>query len=382
MNSEIREIPTPCKIGGEPNLFVSEKGQEYLSWVEYLNDTTDALMFSSLHSGNWSAPRMIASGHNWFVNWADFPSMVAYKDEGESFAAHWLEMSSSGTFDYNVHITQSLNAGENWRPSFIPHQDSIPAEHGFVSLLPLSANRIFATWLDGRNTKPDPDGRKGGAMTLRAATFDQSGQLYDEVELDHRICDCCQTSAALTEEGIIVAYRDRSEEEIRDIYVVRQVDDSWTNPAPVFEDNWYIAGCPVNGPSIKANGKVVAIAWYSMYEGKPEVKIAFSENNGATFQGPIRVDDGIPLGRVDVVFISEKEILVSWLEKTERDAEIRAIRVNPSGKVAASFLVASSSSSRKSGFPIMARSLNQVFFAWTVGDSLTTIKTAVMTIPK
>ena len=48
VNDDFQELPTPSQNGGEPNLFVSEKGLIYLSWVEYLNDTTDALVFSTL----------------------------------------------------------------------------------------------------------------------------------------------------------------------------------------------------------------------------------------------------------------------------------------------------------------------------------------------
>jgi len=50
-----KEIATPCKEGGEPNLFTSETGMVYLSWVEYLNDTTDALRFSTLENGKWTS---------------------------------------------------------------------------------------------------------------------------------------------------------------------------------------------------------------------------------------------------------------------------------------------------------------------------------------
>jgi len=54
-----KEIATPCKEGGEPNLFTSETGMVYLSWVEYLNDTTDALRFSTLENGKWTSMIMM-----------------------------------------------------------------------------------------------------------------------------------------------------------------------------------------------------------------------------------------------------------------------------------------------------------------------------------
>ena len=379
----LTELLVPSKESATPNLFVSESGQVYLSWVEYLNDTTDALKYATLEQASWSTPQTIATGSDWFVNWADFPSFVGYKDGGQTLAAHWLQKSNSGTYDYDVHIAQSLDAGKTWQPSFIPHRDSIAAEHGFVSMLPLSKNRIFATWLDGRNTKGeghDDGGGHGhhGSMTLRSALFDKAGNLYEETELDNRICDCCQTSAALTDKGVIIAYRDRSEDEIRDISVVRQVNGQWTKPTRVFADNWRIAGCPVNGPAIKANGAFVAIAWYSMPKEEAEIKIAFSEDSGATFQTPIRIDNGNPLGRIAIELLSDNMALVSWLENTDENAEIRAIKVNTKGKIGNDFLVSKTDAARDSGFPVMVKSGNQIIFAWTHVDDLTHIKTAIL----
>jgi len=224
------------------------------------------LVFSTLQAREWSAPKEIARGSNWFVNWADFPSMVSYRGNEQNLTAHWLQMSAEGTYDYDVRITQSANGGDNWDDSFIPHKDGIPAEHGFVSLLPTDSLHTFVTWLDGRNTKPKDAHSEmghgmGGPMTLRCALIDVYGNVSDDVELDNKTCDCCQTSAALTDQGIVVAYRDRTDDEIRDISIVRQVNGSWTKPQTIFPDNWKIAGCPVNGPAVQANGSLVAIAW-------------------------------------------------------------------------------------------------------------------------
>lgn len=381
----LKEISTPCKEGGEPNLFVAENGEVYLSWVEYLNDTTDALLFSKLENEKWADPKTIATGSDWFVNWADFPSLVVYPD-GKSLAAHWLQKRAEGTYDYDVRIAHSHDGGQTWTPSFIPHRDSIAAEHGFVSMFPISSEKIFVTWLDGRNTKGEGQELDNhgnghghhGAMTLRSAVFDKNNNLSEEAELDNRICDCCQTAAVETEEGIIVAYRDRSEKEIRDISVVRKVNGKWTAPKSVSNDNWQIAGCPVNGPALDANGKHVALAWFTMSEEKPQVKIAFSSDNGVNFSTPIRIDEGNPLGRVDVVAVSKNEALISWLEQKEEAAVIKVVQVNEEGIVNEKFTVTESQSSRQSGFPRMVKSENQIILAWTHMDEKTNVKTAVL----
>lgn len=380
-----REISTPCKEGGAPNLFVSKNGDVYLTWVEYLNDTTDALLFSKFENDKWNTPKTIATGSNWFVNWADFPSLVAL-DDGKSLAAHWLQKRAEGTYDYDVRISQSFDEGNNWEPSFIPHKDGIAAEHGFVSMLPLSNNKIFATWLDGRNTKSEKQkkdshdhGHHGaGAMTLRCAEFDKEGNLSEEKELDNRICDCCQTAAVQTDQGIIVAYRDRSEKEIRDISIVRRVGDKWTTPKTVSDDNWHIAGCPVNGPSLAAIGNQVAIAWYTMSEETPQVKVAFSADSGANFSNPIQIDDGNPLGRVDVVMYSEGEAIVSWLEHKDKIALIKLAQVNKEGIIGKKLTIVESKASRNSGFPRMVKKGKQLILAWTHVEDKTRIKSAIL----
>ncbi len=381
-------IPTPCKEGAEPNLFVAKSGGVYLSWVEFLNDTTDALMFSKLENGQWGKATEIARGNDWFVNWADFPSLAAYEGE-EALAAHWLQKSAKGTFDYDVRISQSIDGGKNWQTSFIPHRDSIAAEHGFVTMMPISGGRVFATWLDGRNTK---DGKQssvgssesehghgqGGAMTLRTAEFDKNGNLFEEAELDGRICDCCQTDAALTAYGPVVVYRNRSDKEIRDIGIVRKVNGKWTAPTIIHPDNWEIAGCPVNGPAVAAEDDFVAVAWFTAASGRGEVKVVFSKDAGASFSAPVKVDDGDPNGRVDIEIVEGETVLVTWLENTDEAAEIRAAKVSPAGKQGESISLVPTSPARSSGFPVLAKMGDQFMLAWTAVDSTTSVNTAIL----
>ena len=387
-NSSIQAIDTPCKFGGESNLHITKDGKALLSWVEYLNDTTDVLAFAYLESGEWSAPNIIAKGSNWFVNWADFPSIVASKENSNHLAAHWLQKSANGTYDYDIQITQSLDGGKKWASPFIPHTDGIAAEHGFVSMLPVANNQIFATWLDGRYTKTEnySDGHdhegQGGAMTLRGAFFDAQGKLSGDIELDNKVCDCCSTSAAMTQNGVIVAYRDRSLTEIRDISIVRQIGQDWTRPRNLHADNWEIAGCPVNGPKIIADeASKVAVAWYTMANDTPKVNVALSSDAGANFGPPIQIDDGNPLGRVDLVF-DKSNVVISWLENLgEEKAAIRLAKVLPDGRIEKRLTVAHTSPARGSGFPIMEKFRNQLLIAWTTivdEEENTRVKTAIV----
>jgi hypothetical protein len=253
-------------------------------------------------------------------------------------------------------------------------------------MLDLPSGKTFACWLDGRNTKSEgnheihSDHGHGGAMTLRAASFDSSGHLSDEAELDNRICDCCQTSAALTDNGIIVAYRDRTENEIRDISVVRQVDGQWSNPTTVYNDNWKIAGCPVNGPSIKAIANTVAVAWFGISNNESQVKLAFSKDGGANFLPPIRLDHGSPIGRIDLVLTSELEAYVSWIEEVDDEGSIVLANVTIDGIVKRKDNLVPIELSRNSGFPVLTNYKEDLILAWTDVDSIgiTHVKSAII----
>ncbi len=370
--AQVRELPSPAGVGsGQPNLAVAPNGRVYLSWIERLDEGRFSLRFAMQEGAGWSTPRVIAEGSNWFVNWADFPSMVVLPDG--SLAAHWLVKSGPGTFDYDVTISRSFDAGKTWGKSFVPHQDGVKAEHGFVSLFAAKDGNLAAVWLDGRAMKPGAGdhGHGHGEMTLRYVKIKRDGTLTDEAVLDARVCECCQTSAAMTADGPVVVYRDRSEQENRDTSIVRLRDGKWSQPQAVFKDGWQLNGCPVNGPSVAASGRRVAVAWYTGVNDKPRVKLAFSRDAGASFAEPIIVDDGNPAGRVEALLLADGSALVCWLEKIPGGGEVRVRRVRPDGKPDAAMVVSGTGTARSNGFPQMARVGNRLVFAWTGARVLT-----------
>lgn len=372
----VTDLGSPAGPGSaEPNLATGREGRVYMSWLEPAGDSAHALMFSVLDGQEWSPARVIARGSDWFVNWADFPSIVELPDG--RIAAHYLQRNPRAEvgYHYDVRIVQSADGGESWSEPVAPHRDGVPAEHGFVSLFHAGGDSLGAIWLDGRKS----DERFGGTheMTLRYTTLAGDGSAGPEVELDGRICDCCQTSVALTSHGPIAVYRDRSDAEIRDIYVTRRVDGAWTGGRPVHDDGWEIAACPVNGPSVSADGERVAVAWFTAARDTARVNVAFSDDGGATFSAPVRVDGGDPAGRVDVELLAGGDALVSWIERTGgEDAEVRIRRVGPRLEMGEPVTVARSSGARASGFPRMTRAGDRVLLAWTEPGEPSRVRTA------
>ncbi|HEX5726198.1 MAG TPA: hypothetical protein VFX98_12075, partial [Longimicrobiaceae bacterium] len=247
-----------------------------------------------------------------------------------------------------------------------------------ASLWPAAGDSLGAVWLDGRRYAPAPDGGEPTKeMMLLSALLGPDGTVGLEHRLDERICDCCQTGLALTARGPVVVYRDRTAGEIRDVSIVRRVDGAWTAPAPVHADGWRIEACPVNGPAVAAEGERVAVAWFTGARDTAKVNVAFSDDAGASFSAPVRVDGGAPAGRVDVELAAGGGALVSWLERIGGDtAEVRVRHVAAGGAPGEPRTVARSGAARASGFPRMVRAGGRVVFAWTVPGEPTRVEVA------
>jgi len=343
---------------------VDAKGQLHLSWVK-ATEELNSLYHASLTGESWTAPKLIGEGEDWFVNWADFP-FLSVNDSG--MAAHWPKKSSSGTYDYNVAATFYRTETRRWSKPRIIHDDGVSAEHGFVSMLPMTEGRTFITWLDGRNTRSDAtqvDGHASGGMTLRAGIFSGEGSTMEEWELDGFVCDCCQTSSAMTESGPVVVYRNRTEDEIRDTYITRMIEGRWTKPVAVHRDNWQVAGCPVNGPSVASSSGLTAVAWFTAKADMPKVQFVISQDDGKTFGDPVLVAEESTNGRISVGILDSGDIAISWLETHGTAAKVMLTRYDQQGKLKEKLTIAGTKSSRRSGFPVIASHDNEVYVTWT-----------------
>jgi hypothetical protein len=366
---QLTRLPSPAPANSSLSRVVAdESGEIYLSWVS--QDAEQAtLAFARLTSEGWDAAQVISEGRNWFVNWADFPVLSV---DSSGMVAHWLQMSATGTYDYDIRARFYAQDKATWTEARTIHTDGISAEHGFVSMLPLNDGTTLISWLDGRETvHSEPP----GAMTLRAGIFDKSGANVSEWELDHRVCDCCQTSSAMTENGPIIVYRDRSQQEVRDIYATRLVDGAWTLPQAIHNDNWQIAGCPVNGPSVAAMNKRVAVAWFNAKDDVPKIQLVLSTDSGLSFSEPIVVESPNTNGRVDTTILDSGNIIVSWMD-TVGEAKIMLSRYDINGELLSTTEVAGSSPSRRSGFPIIEAVGNSVYVTWTDIDATPQVKVA------
>lgn len=384
-------LPSPAGAGsGEPSLVTDAKGRVWLSWLEPASDSTHAMRIASFGGNQWSAARDVVRSRDLVVNWADFPGLAA--SASGRLAAYWLARGDTGKYAYGVRVAQSTDDGATWSAPITPHRDAGPVEHGFVAMWPTGGDSIALAWLDGRKDAMRDSVRE---MMVQSATIGANGIASAEHVLDARSCDCCQTAVALTSSGPIVAYRDRSSDEIRDVVTTRLVKGAWTTPAPVHADGWHIEACPVNGPQLSARGDTVAIAWFTAARDTAKVQLAFSTDGGATWREPVRIDDGQPAGRVDVELDGGGRAIVSWIERVGASpapavpaprenggrAEVRLRAVSLGGSRSGALTVASSTGARASGFPRMSRSGDHLIVAWTEPGPPSRVRVARATLP-
>ena len=360
----VEELPSPTGAGAaEPFLYATRDGV-LLSWLEPVAETDrTALRFARYANGQWSAARTIVERNDLFVNWADFPSVI--EDAKGTLFAHWLQKSSGWTYSYDVRMATSTD-GTKWSDPFLLNRDGTKTEHGFVTLAALPDSGVGATWLDGRHMigggGHEHDGRN---MAIRYAEVDARGNISDETQLDNRTCECCTTGMTMTTSGPVIVYRDRSADEVRDIAYVKKRATGWTKPARVRADDWKINACPVNGPQADAIGNRVVTAWFTAAQEKGRAFAAFSGDGGVTFGNAVQIDDGNPIGRLDVLLLDEDTALVTWLEQTATGGELRARRVLRSGSPEPAVRIADSSTARAAGFARTAKLGSDIYVTWT-----------------
>lgn len=375
------ELPAPVTgDAAEPFVSTTPDGEVILTWLARETDSTTALRFATLNldDATWSETREVVRRPDLFVNWADFPSLVTLEDG--TLLAHWLQRNGTGSVSYDVHLAQSDDDGKTWGPSALPHAAGVEAEHGFVSILPDPKGGADVLFLDGSAGAQgsETSGKPSVPMQLGAARW-EDGTVASRQIADPSVCDCCQTALARTMQGVVGVYRDRSDEGVRDMAVIRKVDGQWTAPSRLHEDGWAIDFCPVNGPAVSAVADTVAAAWFTAAQGIPRVNVVFSTDAGATFTAPWRIDGGQPTGRLDVELLDGNRALVSWIERVKEGAtEVRARVIRRDGTMERPVVITPTTATRASGFPRMTRVAGGAVLAWTVAGTPSGVKVAML----
>ncbi|RMH87892.1 hypothetical protein EBB59_12485 [Lysobacter pythonis] len=380
--TEIMQWGVPAPPGAAlPDLVKAPDGTMLLSWVEQPAPKRYRLRLTRAETAPavpaWQEPLTIGEGDDWFVNWADTPHVFGLADG--SLWAHWLRSTGPERMDYGIELVRSRDAGRTWTPPLMIHPVHGPGDHGFVTFWPQARDRLGIAWLDSRQkatsaTHKKPDGASDphahhspGTMMLRAASYDGDLVRQGEWPLDKSTCDCCPTASAMTDAGVVVVYRGRTADEIRDTRIVRFDGERWSAPRDVHADGWKMPGCPVNGPVVVARGKTVWVAWFTMADGVPEVRAARSDDAGEHFGPAMTLAKGEHvLGRLSLALAPDMLLLASYETHPDGAQALLlgryALDWRPRDRVEVTTLA---SSGRGSGIPRVQWSGSAAWLVWT-----------------
>lgn len=347
------ESPPPAAAAAMAPALVADGDGFLATWIEPRAQAGHRVRFARWQGGNWSAASTVREGRTLFANWADVPGVVRSPDA--ALYAWWLEKSGPDTYAYDVRLARSTDQGATFTELGVLHEDRSAVEHGFVSAVG-ERSRVRFYYLDGRATA------SGGPMQLRTVLVE--GEKIGPSELvDESVCDCCATAAVGLASSSAVAYRDRTADEIRDVQVVLRSNAAPQATHSPGKDGWKIAGCPVNGPALAANGGQLGLAWFSAPGDRPRMAVARSADGGANWSAPETVVSARPMGQLALAPL-EAGFALSWLEGTPGASELRLARLDGSGKPGPSQAIARTGAGRTAGIPRLAAAGKRLALLW------------------
>lgn len=360
----------PCLTSsphGPALLFAEERGDStFIQWTGWSRQA-------------WTDTALIAAGDDLLVNWADRPAL-AFGPGGDAHA-HWLEIDPRGDFTYGIRTVHSMDGGQTWTAPDRPHRDTAIAEHGFGQWM-VGADGVLFAWLDGRRFDGHPDPAKA-PMEVRAAQWRPASGWSQEIVLDSSACTCCPMSATPWSGGHLLAYRDRTSDEIRDfsgvaIHSASEGAPRRGRPLPIGSDGWRISGCPVNGSALAASDDRMLAVWFTSAEDSARVRSAWLSRDGR-WSAVEDLNSASPVGRVAAAVDGMGRFHAIWMERGDDGAVLVGKSWGPQGQPErqAPIELTGMDAARAGGFPSMV-GLDEggVLIAWTKTGKETQVQTA------
>ena len=360
-------VPNPSGAGSlQAHWGTTADGGTLLSWLEKSKDGSLALRYATRRGAQWSEPRTIVANRQFFRQPAESPSVISFPNG--SLLAEWVELPPGSGEAENLYVSASKD-GIRWTAPVMAHRDRSPVQHALASMVASGDQEASLVWLEALKGEDAPSALKRTVVT-------SDGRVVKEETLDSDVCTCCPTSIVKTSKGLLVAYRDHTQLDIRDIAVIRFENGRWLPSKILNPDKWEINACPVNGAAAAARNNRVAIAWYTEAQDSPRTQLLLSDDGGATFAKPVRISTGNSFGHTSVALDDQDGALVSWLEEGTGADGVRLLarRVSSAGVAGPVILVAKGSRS-SIGYPRLVQAGGETLIAW--GNSGTTkIQTA------
>ena len=296
----------------------------------------------------------------------EFASAFVLSPRPKEFVAFWTEIRNHEHNDWTEfgYFSRSADSGKTWSPAESLAADFSKVEHSYLSGVVLDSGAVGATWLVGREAAKTP--YPAGHYHLMAAMLSPDGRYSGEKLIDDNVCTCCPTSTISLGNKMLISYRDRTDQEIRDMDTVGFDENlKIDGPYSVHHDGWHINACPTNGPALDTkNGKVV-ITWYTAAT-VPLLLFASSVDGGKHFSSPEEIS-GIPatVGHPAVALLADGSSIVAWIESGNPESHLLARLIRNDGNLEPAVEIASGSAF---GYPSMRAQGDGVLLAWMQAD--------------
>ena len=282
-----RARPVPSRRASPP----APNGGLIATWLEPLKpEGRYALRFATSDGRTWSAPGTIRESDRFFVNWADFASLVETR-EG-TWLAHWPEKTAAHALRLSRDGLDLARSRPHLDPPRRLHDDTSATEHGFVAMNagPSGADLRLARRAQhrrriGRDVGADPQPRARRDARARDRTRCAHLRMLPGRAGPQRPTDSSRRGA--------IAAKAKSATSP----CPAQENGRWSEPRIVSADSWEHRACPVNGPALVADGRRVDLVWFTGVGGQNRVWLVRSADAARTFGARIRIDEGQTLGR-------------------------------------------------------------------------------------
>lgn len=253
-----------------------------------------------------------------------------------------------------------LAAGEGTHQHGVSHAAHQPAAHGHAEHnSPTGASAV----------RPD-----GVAMAQQSDLYvDTLGDASPPRAIAAGVCYCCKTAMAFGPQGeMYLAWRHVYPGNFRDIAFTVSTDGgrAFARPVRVSEDNWMLAGCPDDGPSMQVDGQGrIHIVWPAVVteRGGP-VKALFHamSSDGRVFSPRVRIPTEGQANHPQLAIGARGELVLAWDESgdgTRRIVQGHGV-VDTTGRVR---FTRTSLPGELGVYPAAAATRDGTVVAWTSG---------------
>ena len=355
----VQQLTPPATTGLAPKLTIDHGGNAVLSWLEKLPESQGRLRFAVQDQGGWTSPLTATEGS---LSTEEFASAFVLSPRPQQFVAFWTQIKDHNHDSWSEfgYFSHSADDGKTWSHAESLATDFSKTEHSYLSAAVLNSGAVGVTWLDGRETAKIP--YPAGHYHLMAGVLDPDGHYSGEKMLDDNVCTCCPTSSVSLGDQMLIGYRDRTQDEIRDMNTMRvgeklQIDGPYT----VHHDGWRINACPTNGPALAVRGNKLVVAWFTDANG-PRLFVASSHDGGKQFSEPKEVSGTArTVGHPSIALLPDGSAILVWIESGNPESRLLAQEVRSNGSLGSTVEIAHGSGF---GYPSMQAQGDSVLLTW------------------